>query len=319
MKLIGSISKKVNNFFSDANQIQRIVIYLGIALALASFSFGGYYYYDRYYTGQPKPAEENLKEVEQAVRDNPQDPQARLALAEAYMLNFRFEDAITQAQKVKELFPETISTEYIMGISYANSGKCQEALEPLTVYVDALKDQDMPGLDRRLQAASYYLGDCYLQLNRPQDAVAPLENAVNWSRTDADSMFKLGLAYAGVNEHEKAVNMFHAATTFVPDYFEAYTAMVSSYEALQSPARAQYAKGMASYAQKDYDAALQILLEASQAAPDFAPTFAGLGMTYEALNELPNAKTSYEAALQIDANNFAASNGVQRVSALINK
>lgn len=319
MKKFGSLSKTINEFLSDTNQIKRIVIYMGIALVLASFSFGGYYYYDRYYTSQPKPADENLKQVEQAVRDNPQDPQARLALAEAYMLNFRFEDAITQAQKVKELFPENISTDYVIGISYANSGKCQEALEPLTVYVDALKDQDMPGLDRRLQAASYYLGDCYLQLNRPQDAVPPLENAVNWSRTDADSMYKLGLAYAGVNEHEKAVNMFHAATTFVPDYFEAYTAMASSYEALQSPARAGYARGMASYAQKDYDTALQLLLESAQADASFAPVFAGLGMTYEALNDLPNAKTSYETALQIDEYNFTASNGVQRVSALLNK
>jgi hypothetical protein len=37
------------------------------------------------------------------------------------------------------------------------------------------------------------------------------------------------------------------------------------------------------------------------------------------LNDLPNAKGAYEAALKIDMNNYTASNGLERINALLKK
>lgn len=305
--------------FSNTFQIQRIIVLTAIALGLTLVSFSGYYYYDRYY--QPpreKKSEVTLSEAEQAVRDNPSDETARMNLAENYMLNRRFDEAVEQALQVKQLFPKNAMTDYVIGISYANSGKCPEALEPLINYINAYKDQDMPGLDRRLQAGAYYLGDCYLQLSQPQEAIGPLEMAVDWSRTDADAMYKLGMAYAGVNDNEKAVNMFHAATAFVPTYMEAYAAMETSYLAMNNSARATYAHGMLEFSQQNYDSALQTLQKAAEADPSFPPTMLGLGMVYEALGDLENAKKFYELTVTLDPNNFTASTSVQRVETLLN-
>lgn len=318
-KLKNLLDELVNKLFSSTYQLQRIVILVGVVLVLAVASFGGYYYYDRYYRPQPTKDNLTIADAEQAVRKSPQDPKAHLALAETYMLNYRFADAIAQAEQVKPLDPKNVSIDYIIGISLANSSKCQDALEPLNAYIEKLKDEDMPGLDRRLQAAAYYLGDCYLQLGKAQEAIKVLELDVNWSKTDADAMYKLGMAYAADNQHDKAVNMFQGAVAYVPNYSEAYVAMAASYEKLGKPARASYARGMLAYAQKDYSAAQKILLEAAQADPGFPPTFTGLGMTYEALKDLPNAKASYEAAYKLDPNNFTASTGIQRVQTLINK
>jgi len=49
-------------------------------------SFAGYYYYDRYYN-EPEPDTQEMfvAQAEQAVRDDPKDPEKRLALAETYM------------------------------------------------------------------------------------------------------------------------------------------------------------------------------------------------------------------------------------------
>lgn len=314
--LIDALGDKL---FSSTYQLQRIVILAAVVLVIAVASFAGYYYYDRYYRPQPTKTELTVTEAEQAVRDNPQDPKTHVALAEAYMLSYRFADAIDQAQQVKPLDPENVTIDYIVGMSQANSGKCQEALEPLNNYINKLKDQDMPGLDRRLQAAAYYLGDCYLQLGKPQEAVQILEQDVNWSKTDADAMYKLGVAYAATNQHDKAINMFQGAVTFVPDYSDAYLAMTASFNKLGQPARAGYARGMLAFSKKDYATAQKLLLEAAQADPGFPPVFTGLGMNYEAQNDLPNAKTSYEAALKLDPNSFTASNGIQRVQTLMNK
>ena len=311
---------KSKSLFSNTRQLTRITILARILLVLVVVVFGGYYYYDRYYH-KPKPEqfEVNLAEAEQAVRDNPQNIDMRMALAEVYMFNQRYTDALTQANQVFAKEPDNQRAWLVIGIANASLGKPADAIEPLTKFVDARKDEDMPGLDESLKAAAYYLGDSYLQLGKPQEAIEPLKQAVEWSKTDADAMYKLGMAYSGVQDYANALNMFHYATTFVPDFLEAYDAMTAAYEAAAMPAYADYARGMSAYAKKDYKTAIELLLKSTQAEPGFALTFAGLGLAYEALGNLQDAKSSYQEAVKLDPNNFTAKNGLERVEILINR
>jgi tetratricopeptide (TPR) repeat protein len=311
---------KSKGILSDTHQLTRITILAGIVLLLAVVSFGGYYYYDRYYN-QPQAGsqEMSIAHAEQAVRDNPDDLEKRMALAEVYMLYQRYQDASAQAQQVLASQPDNQRGWLVIGIASANAGQPAVAIDPLTRFVNARKDEDMPGLDKSLQAAAYYLGDSYLQLGKPQDAIEPLTQAVNWSQTDADAMYKLGMAYAAIQDYPNAVNMFSAATAFVPDFLEAYDAMAAAYDAAGKPDYGDYARGMAAYSKKDYRAAIDFLMKSAQAQPGFAPTFAGLGMSYEALGNLQESKGSYQAALKLDPNNFTASRGFERVDKLINK
>ncbi len=313
------IDRLGDKLFSSTYQLQRIVILIAVVLVVAVASFGGYYYYDRYYRTQPTKQELTIAQAEQAMRDKPEDPNVRLDLALTYLTNRRFDDAANQAIQVKQLAPDNPTTDFVLGIAYANLNRCQDAVTPLTTFVDKFKTEQMPGLDKRLQGAAYYLGDCYLQLNRPKDAIPVLENTVNWSVSDADAMYKLGVAYAANNQQDKAINMFVGATSFVPDYTEAYTAMAASYDALKITSRATYARGMLAYSNKDFKNALPLLLQAAKADAGFPPIFTGLGMTYEALNDYANAKLAYTAALKLDHNNFSASTGIQLLDAILNK
>ena len=308
-----------DRLFSSAYQVQRIIILVTILIVAGSISFGTYYYFDRYVNTQEPVEEMTIAEAEQAVRDDPGSPDVRLGLAETYLLYSRFDDAVEQALQVQKEYPDEMRVYFVLGISYANNGNPEQALEPLQKFIDSRKDEEMPGLDKQLQAASYYLGESFMQLGQPDKAILPYENAVNWSQTDADAMYKLGTAYAGMKDYDKAVNMYIAATTFVPDYFEAYDAMAAAYDVLNEPDLANYARGMMAYSRKDYQGALDLLLKSAQARPDFPLTFAGIGRTYEALSDLPNAKTAYETALKLDPNNFAASIGIQRVEAGLKK
>jgi len=314
--LLTSLQEKL---FSSTYQLQRIVILVAIALVLAVVSFGSYYYYDRYYNPQPKSADVMLSEAEKAVRDKPDDPEVRLNLAETYMVNSRFDDAIALAKQVMEAYPENHRAWFVFGVANALGGKPAEAIDPLQKFLDASKDAEMPGLNKTLQSAAYYLGDSYLRLNQPDKAVAPLENAVNWSKTDADAMYKLGMAYIGIKRYEEALGMFQSATRFVPNFTECYQGMVVAFEALNAPDYANYARGMVAYSKKDYESALTLLKASSQKIADFPPVHNGLGLTYEALGDLQNAKTSYETAVKLDPEDFAASTGLQRVEALLKK
>jgi tetratricopeptide (TPR) repeat protein len=311
---------KSKGILSDTHQLTRITILAGIVLVLAVVSFAGYYYYDRY-LNQPQTGsqEMSIAHAEQAVRDNPEDLDKRMALAEINMLYQRYQDAITQAQQVLASQPDNQRGWLVIGVASANLGKPSDAIDPLTRFYLARKDEEMPGLDKSLQAAAYYLGDSYLQLGKPKDAIEPLTNAVNWSQTDADAMYKLGMAYAAIQDYPNAVNMFSAATTFVPDFLEAYDAMAAAYDAAGKPDYGDYARGMSAYAKKDYKTAIDLLNKSAQAQTGYAPTFAGLGMANEALGNLQESLASYQAAIQLDPNNFTASNGVERVQKLINK
>lgn len=305
--------------FSSTYQIQRIVIYVGIAFVLAAVSFGSYYYYDRYYTNQPEIAHQTVAEAEQAVRDDPGNLEARMNLAEAYMISRRFDDALVQANQVLEVEAENQRAWLVIGVANANTGKPSDAIDPLTKFVNARKDGEMPGLDTQLQSAAYYLGDSYLQLGQPDKAVEPLEQAVVWSQTDADSLYKLGMAYSGIQDYENAVLVLQRATVFVPDFREAYEAMANAYEAGGYPDLIPYARGMVAYSQKDYPAAIDLLLKTLQAQPTFSPAFTGLGMTYEAMGDLQNAKTNYETAVTLTPDDFTASQGILRLEAALKK
>ena len=133
--------------FSSTYQLQRVVILLAIALALAVVSFGSYYYYDRYYRPQPKSADVMLSDAEKAVRDKPDDPEIRLNLAETYMVNNRFEDAIALTKQLMNAYPDNQRAWFVFGVANALGGKPAEAVGPLQKYMDANKDSDMPGLN----------------------------------------------------------------------------------------------------------------------------------------------------------------------------
>ena len=320
MERINALLKTLyERFFSTTYQLQRIVILAGVAAVLVLGSFAGYYYYDRYYTSQPKVAEMGITQAEQALRDDPQNPDKRVALAETYLLNRRFDEAISLTSDVLKAYPDKGRALLVYGVASAESGKPEQAIEPLQKFIDTNKDADFAIVSPELQSAAYYLGDSYLKTNQPDKAIEPLEMAYQLNGTDADTIYKLGMAQLALKDYEKALILFHTAVAFVPDYREAYEGMVAAYEARQEPALVTYAKGMIAYSEKDYSAALKLLLESAQAEPAFAPTFAGLGQTYEALNDLPNAKAAYETSLKLHSDNFTAAIGLQRVEAGLKK
>jgi tetratricopeptide (TPR) repeat protein len=318
-KIRDFVNSFVQKYLSSSRQVTRIIIYAVIALLLVVGSFAGYYWFDRFYSPQQSVEQITVAQAEQAVQANPTDLKTRLILAETYLVYGRYEDALSHATQVFTQDPTLQGAWLVMGVANYFIGKPADAITPLTNYVDAFKDEEMPGLDKKLQEASYYLGLSYLNLDQPDKAILPLEQTVGWSQLDADAMYKLGLAYAGVKRYEDAVNMYAKAISFVPNFAEAYQAMADAYDLGGKPELGDYARGMLAYSKKDYPAALKLLLKSAKAFPDYAPIFAGLGLTYEAQNDLVNAKVSFETAVTLDPNNYTAKRGIERVAALLNK
>jgi tetratricopeptide (TPR) repeat protein len=317
-----SFLDKFGGLFSSTAQLQRIVILSGVVLVLLAGTFGAYYYYDRYYQPQGISADIAITQAEKDVDSDPSSVEKRLVLADKYMQAGRWDDALSQLAQAQLGNPDEPQQSLInlnSGVSFHQSGKFEEAIDPLTKYVAVYKDEDMPGLDKKLQAAAYYLGDSYINLGKYEEAVTALELCVGWSRTDADALYKLGIAYMNLGENEKAIENITIATDFDPNFVEGFKALAEIYTSLGQDALSNYANGMVMYGNKEYDQALQLLLDSTQQKPDFSRSQLALGLTYEALGEFENARDAYKKSLSIDPSGFSANSGYKRIELLLQK
>jgi tetratricopeptide (TPR) repeat protein len=296
--------------------IQRIFwIVLGLLLAVL-VTFAGYYIWDRYIHAEGQPAVElNIASMEQAIHTSPQDPELRVVLAESYLSVGENARALEQAEQVLGQYPQDAGALLIAGIARVRLDQPEAALEPLQTFVTLRKDGPMARTDQALEAAYYFLGQSYLLLGRPAEAIPMLEAALQISAVDADALYQLGLAYNANGQPELAVQSYQDAVRLVPDFDKVYEAMIDSYSALDLPDYIAYARGMLAFSRKDYPAAVSHLEQATEALPNFAPAFLGLGLTYESMENLQPALLAVERALELDPGDFATRQALGRMQA----
>jgi len=304
----------LSRLWTDNRLLGRLVVIALALVILVSTAFAAYYYWDRYvHLGDQSPMEREIEHLEQLARQNPQDPTARLALAQYYLENGMNSEAIQQAQQVLKAYPDTDGALLILGLAYTRSGQVQEAIEPLEQFAAIRREAPMAHIDTLLETTLYYLGMNYVTLNQPEQAIQVLNEALTINPTDADAMYQLGLAYSLNGQLESAIDMQLRAIRFVPDFLEAYQHLAETYQALDMPYHVSYGIGMQAYANKDYDQARERLEQVAPHLPDFAPHHLGLGMTYEQLGEFQLAKASYERVLELDPNDFFATQALARI------
>lgn len=294
--------------------LENLVLWAALAVIILTVAFAGYYYWDRYiHIGDQSPLERGVGSLEEAVRANPQDPEARLALAQYYLDNGAFDEAASQAQQVLRAFPDNEGALFVQGISHFHSGEIETAVPPLTQFIEIRRQSPMAGTDTALETALYFLGASHNSLSQPALAIPALTEALAINSTDADAMYQLGLAYAQDGQHAAAIEQYQNAIRFVPDFVEVYENMTTSYEALGQPEQANYARGMAAFSNHDFAKAQGYLESVTAVQPDFAPAFLGLGLVYEKLGDLPAAQTSLQRALELDPESFLANHSLGRV------
>jgi tetratricopeptide (TPR) repeat protein len=295
--------------------IQRAVWTTLAVLVAVLVLFISHYVWDRYIYLGGRPSDD--LDIEQAVHRDPRDAEARIALAESYARSGRYADALDQAEQVLGLYPDAANALLIAGISHVLLGQTEAALDPLHGFVALRQDEPMARTDTVLEAAYYYLGESYLKLDRPMEAIPVLEAALLISPTDADALYQLGLAYHASGQPELALQQYHEAVRFVPDFVEAYRGMVESYSALGQPGYEAYARGMEAFSLKDCRTAQPYLEQATETLPDFAPASLGIGLTYECLGQLEAASSAIGRALALDPGDFAAQQAFGRTQAAL--
>ncbi len=299
--------------------LRRAIIAVSALLFVILAAFTGYYYWDRFVPrGALSPVEIAIQEAEEAVRENPQDPELRLALARLYFENNMYPEALDQAQQLLLVEPDNQDGLLIASMALIRLDQRAEAIPLLQKVIDFRKDSELAKEDLILEMVYYFQGESYNKLGQYAEAAPVLEEAINIMPTDADAHFQLGIAYQGLGKHEEALDHFHEAVRFVPDFTEAYQGMVESYNALHRPGYAEYAQGMLAFTQKDYQTAEAHLLKAIDILPEFVPALLGLGLTYEKMGNLSAAQEVLQQAVSIDPHDLASRQALGRVEASLN-
>ena len=309
---------RIQSFLSSTRAIKRAIWLVVAALAICLVVFGVYYVGDRYIHPEDRsPIELGIEQMEQAIRREPQNPEVRLALAETYLAAGQYDEAFDQAGQVLALYPENARALLIAGMTSARLGRPEAALDPLNRFTALRKDEPMANADQALEKAYYFLGESYVKLNRPAEAIPVLEAALVINHTDADALYQLGLAHQATGQPQAAVECYHQAVRLVPDFVEVYQGMITSYSALGLPHPVVYARGMEAFCLQDYESAVRYLEQATTALPNFAPAFLGIGLTYERMGNLDAALVAVQRAYELDPHDFAAQQAMGRIRAAL--
>jgi tetratricopeptide (TPR) repeat protein len=309
---------QIPRFLSSTRALQRAVWLVWAALAASLVVFGIYYVADRYvHPNVPSAVERGIEQMEQAIREEPQNAEMRVALAETYLAAGEYAEALDQAEQVLALYPENGRALLIAGIGSARLDRPEAAVDALNRFIALRKDEPMANADQALETAYYFVGESYVKLERPAEAIPALEAALVINRTDADALYQLGLAYQGIDQAQAAVECYHRTIRLVPDFFQAYQGMVASYTALGETDRAAYARGMEAFCVQDYELAARSLERVTGTLPDFAPAFLGMGLTYERMGRLEAALAAVQRAYELDPHDLAAQQAMGRIQAAL--
>jgi tetratricopeptide (TPR) repeat protein len=139
-----------------------------------------------------------VKDFAQAVKLDPQSPEAHYALARALTKTAKTAAAIDTFKQLLNLNPADelkIWSYYLMGGAYSDLGQYKEAIEN---YREAIK------LKPDLSKPYYNLGLAYVASNRVADAVAEFQQAVQLKPDYAEAHYNLGVAYLQMGKRPEA-------------------------------------------------------------------------------------------------------------------
>ena len=295
--------------------INRLIVGAIVALVIIVPLIGVIYFLDRSADPGPSMAQRAVTVAEEAVRKEPNNVSARLALATSYLQSERYQDAVTQYAEVLKVVPDHHGALLARGNAYLLLDDQASAAKDYERLVEIASGGEQANADPQLEEAYYRLGDIALRQGRNDDAVKLLTSALAISRTDADAMNLLGAAYVKTGKAEDAVTVLRRAISFVPiGWCEPYQNLADAYTALKNADGAAYASGMVSWCGGDAAAARLALAPLTDG--DLAvEALLGLGQIAEMEGDVATATEMYQKVLAKDPQNSNAIFGMQRIGA----
>lgn len=162
-----------------------------------------------------------ISNLEEVVRAQPDNPDARVLLGDAYRDMGSYAAALKQYQAALEIQSDHAGA--LSGLALVAMAK--EEWRTAEGYwqnvIEALRDEPMANADLRLEKAYYYYGTTLIQLGEYEDAVSYLKEALRIKRDDSDTHYALAVAYEKLGSTANQKKSLENALAFVPSMPEA--------------------------------------------------------------------------------------------------
>jgi len=244
------------------------------------------------------------------IRENPDDPALRVSLADYYLKQQDWQNALTQAQEALRIDDTYLGGLFDQGMAYRGMRNYEAAVASFERMIELTKDNPNMQVDSRMAGVHYYLGDVYLRMGDAQKALEHGQAAWVINKTDADSIFLIGKAEAALGDDEAALDALETAVAFDPEYTEVYVAMEDVARRLGNEHKVAYAAGMKDIFGGDVASGVKKLEQATSETWDDQTALShalwGLGYGYEQLGRHDDAIAALSRSIEADPTNIVA-------------
>jgi len=229
---------------------------------------------------KPAPADgagssKQISAAEAAVAQRPQDPQVLMRLVKLYQTEGEFGKSLPLLERLVVLTPGDLEAQRLLGIDRFHAGQPKQALGPLRVAAQANpKDEE----------ASFYLGLCYLALDRDDEANKAFDRLAKGAQPNIDELYWLVKGYSRLS-----------------------SAMLSRMAELgEESYRMHQVRGEYFDLNNDPDKAINEYEKAVQLRPDIASLHYVLGSAYWKRSHPSEAVVEFRRAIELDPQHYMA-------------
>ncbi|MCL5962066.1 MAG: tetratricopeptide repeat protein [Chloroflexi bacterium] len=294
--------------------LNRAIIVAAVVWILLLGGFGAFYYMDRYTQTSTPILDTRIQALEQAVRSDPSNLNARVELAAAYLDKNMVDQAIEQGEAVLKSEPSHQGALFVTGKAYLVAKNEDKVVQYFQRIEDLNKDNQYANFNKDLGVVHYELGGIYLKRTQYDKAVEEFKAAAAADSADADAFFGLGQALMGQQKYDLAIEAYWSTLRLDPEYAPPYEALRVAYEKKGLKDYQAYAEAMLLYTQGDYALAVDQLATVIKSLPNFDKAYLGLGMGQEKLGHKEEAVKAYQKALELDPTDRAARQGLGRLT-----
>ncbi|MBI4493287.1 MAG: tetratricopeptide repeat protein [Chloroflexi bacterium] len=305
-QLVGTARQTVLDTLNDEARLAWLSRRLAVAVALLLVAFVGFYNYDRYLVKPESPLDQAVRSLEDAVRQSPGDIQLRVRVADAYVRQGRYPQAITQYGEALKLQENHMPALFGMAAAELLRNNEVRAEELYRQIVDLNRDNEDRYSSRDMEAAYYRLALFASKAGRHDEAAEWAREALKADRTDADVLYLLGTSEEARGNQEAARGAFRQAVSFDPNFRDGFAALGRTAAALGDSREASYARGMELLAAGDVDGALAEFQRLIAAAPDYGEAYQGLGLAYGKKGQREESIQAFRTALERNPDLFLA-------------
>ncbi|MCL5292521.1 MAG: tetratricopeptide repeat protein [Actinobacteria bacterium] len=212
----------------------RLIKRLVYLLAIAVVAFIAYYAYGNYQSKSSSvPLRRISPELEKYVREHPRDLAGRLNLANAYLNQGYYNEAIEQYNQALKLNKKEQSSVVGIGLAYMKKNDDDKALEYFEKGIEMGGKEQYAKINPVLESAYYYAGTLWFKKAHYDKALDYLRQAAYIKSGSSDTYMAIGRVLVEKKDYKAAIVEFERALNFDPNYADAHYGLGLCFEKLE--------------------------------------------------------------------------------------